>query len=108
MLVTKCNAHVRKTDGGDIFFRCITLQLQLLQLQPLLQLLRDMKRNAYVGKTHGRNNACIVSLCKEGDARYRHIGRHGHGVNVKRELGDDISTKLLHHVSRPQFSASWL
>ncbi len=55
MLVTKCNARVCRTDSGNIIFRCITLQLQLLQplqLQPLLPPLRDMKRNACVGKTH--------------------------------------------------------
>ncbi len=33
----------------------------------------------------------------------------GHGVNVKHELGDDISTKLLHHhVFRLQFCVSLL
>ena len=50
----------------------------------------------------------VISLLQL-SACYSYQLVYGHGVNVKHELGDDISTKLLHHhVFRLQFCVSLL
>ena len=49
----------------------------------------------------------VISLLQL-SACYSYQLVYGHGVNVKHELGDDISTKLLHHVFRLQFSVTLL
>ena len=54
------------------------------------------------------NHLVIVISLLQLSACYSYQLVYGHGVNVKHELGDDISTKLLHHVFRLQFCVSLL
>ena len=44
-----------------------TATVAAVKLQPLPQLLRDMKRNAHVDKSHGQNDAFTAMLRREGE-----------------------------------------